>query len=297
LANAVWVQSGYSLIDGYRDLLRELCDVEDARVDFRGDPIRASRTINNWTGAKTGGRISSVVGPDDFSEWSKLVLSSALYFRASWRNPFLKESTRDGSFRVGPNRSVTIPMMHEHSYAEDFGYAENDAWQMLRIACAADEFSMIVLLPKRWNGLNNVEESLAPQTLESWIKMLRVPEEIDVELPKFTIAARMSIKNVLSRLGMPGAFTDSADFSGINGKANDLCLSDAIHATFIDVNETGIEAAAALGYISPDSFGGEPPSFHADHPFLFLVRDNRSGCILFLGRVVDPTPSSERHGS
>ena len=292
LANALWVQSGYSILGEYQLLLKDLFDIEDARVDFKGDPDLASRTINEWTSRKTGGRISRVIDSRDLPPRTKLLLSSALYFRASWQKPFQHQLTSDGAFRVGVSKSVTVPMMHDHSYSKDFPYCENGDSQMLQIACAGGEFAMIVILPRKWNGFTDLETSLTSKGLETWINSMHAPEEIDVVLPKFLIAAQTSLKEALSKLGMSRAFQGDADFSGINGKPNDLFISDAVHATTIDVNEEGIEAAASLGYISPDAFGGEPISFHADHPFLFLIRDNRSGCILFVGRLNDPTATA-----
>jgi serpin B len=129
---------------------------------------------------------------------------------------------------------------------------------------------------------------LRTDLLETWIKEKHAPEDIDIMLPRFRFNKRFSLKEALAGLGVRQAFTETADFSGINGKSHDLFLGDVVHAATIDVNEKGIEAAAAVDSISADAFGDEPVSFHADHPFVFLVRDNRTGCILFLGRVADP---------
>jgi serpin B len=211
-----------------------------------------------------------------------------MYFRASWRKPFLAEITRDESFRVGPVDRVTVPMMHEHSYAKDYDYFGDDTLQVLEVSCAGGQYALDVLLPRRWDGLPDLEASLRPQALESWIMGMKAPEEIDIALPKFLISSRVSLKEALAKLGVRLAFEEVADFSGVNGKSNDLFLADVIHAATIDLNEKGIEAAAALEYLVPDAFGDVPVSFHADHPFVFLVRDRRSGCILFLGRLVDP---------
>jgi serpin B len=120
---------------------------------------------------------------------------------------------------------------------------------------------------------------------------------MDIQVPKFRFNTRFSLKDALARLGVRQAFdVGRADFSGINGKTSDLFLCDILQAAMIDVHEKGIEAAAAVEYISADSYGGEPVTFHADHPFVFVVRDNRTGCILFLGRLVDPAPSAGADG-
>jgi serpin B len=148
---------------------------------------------------------------------------------------------------------------------------------------------MVVLLPRKIDGLADLEAALTPDALNSWWPRFRRPEEIIIALPKYRIRANVTLNRLLSEMGMPLAFDTQADFSGANGKNHDLFLSTVRHATFLDVNEEGIEGAAAMDFISPDSFGEEAIVFRADHPFLFLIRDTRTGCILFLGRVVNPT--------
>lgn len=297
LADSLWIQSGYSVRDDYQSLLSDLFGIKDNRVDFRRDPVAACQTINQWTGVQTGGRIAQVMSPESLPAQTKLVMSICLYLRATWQKPFLEQSTRDELFRVGRIEQVRVPMMHEHSYAADFDYWENGTLQALEIASAGGDCRILILLPKASDGLDCVERSLRPELLDSWIKKKHAPEEIDIQLPRFRFNSRFSLKESLAELGICQAFESTADFSGINGKSNDLFIQDIVHAATIDVNERGIEAAAAVEYISPDSIGAEPVSFHADHPFVFLVRDNRTGCVLFLGRLADPTPSAGTGGS
>jgi serpin B len=288
-ASGLWIQAGYSLGKDYRSLSKDLFGVEDARVDFRADPEGACPTINAWARAQTGGRIDRVITPESLSLHTKLVLAIALYLRASWQRPFLEQSTRNESFRVGQFRWVAVSTMHEHSYVKQFDYFGNETLQALELSCAGGDHAMVILLPRRWNGLAELEMSLGPKPLDSWIKGMRAPEEIDITLPRFLLSGQVSLTESLAKLGMRLAFEGIADFSGINGKSHDLFLSDVLHAATIDVNGKGIEAAATVGYISPDAFGDEPVSFHADHPFVFLIRDKRTGCILFLGRLADPS--------
>jgi serpin B len=285
----LWVQSGYSIRDDYRSLLAQVSGIEETRVDFRTDAASACIRINEWAQTHTGGKITRVISPALVHPKTKLVLSVCLYVRASWRKPFWEGGTRNEQFRIGPNESVAVPMMHEHSYVKDFNYWTDDLLQMLEVTSAGGECSFIVLLPRTWNGLDALEESMTLDRLESCIKEKYAPEEMDVKLPRFAVTARLSLKDALAGLGVRRAFEPSADFSGINGKQNDLFVWDVLHAATVDVNERGIEAAAAVDFVTPDAFGDEPVSFHADQPFVFLVRDNRTGCILILGRLANPT--------
>ena len=179
--------------------------------------------------------------------------------------------------------------MNDHSHSIVHGYYDGGSFQALELPCGSGgELAMVVLLPRENDGLAELETALTPEALDSWWPRFRRPEEIIIALPKYRIHADLALKRLLTELGMPLAFGGQADFSGINGKSRDLFLSAARHATFLDVHEEGIEAAAAMDALSPDAYGEEPPTFRADHPFVFLIRDTRSGCILFLGRVVNP---------
>jgi serpin B len=297
LADSLWIQKGYAIRDEYQSLLADQFGIEDMHVDFRGDPVSACRRINQWTAAQTGGRITEVIFPESIPPPTKLVMSICLYLRANWRMPFCEESTQNQLFRISRTEGKQVPMMQMHSYTSDFAYWEDRAMQILEMSSAGGEFGFMILLPKSADGLDRMERSIRPEVIDTFIKAKRTPEEMDVQLPRFRSNNRFSLRDSLGRLGVRQAFDGRrADFSGINGKSSDLFLCDVIHAAMIDINEKGLEAAAAVEYISADSFGDVPVSFHADHPFVFLVRDNRTGCILFLGRLADPTPSAGADG-
>ncbi len=149
---------------------------------------------------------------------------------------------------------------------------------------------MAILLPKQVEGLGDLEATLTPAALDALWPKLKAPHEITISLPRFRLRTSREIKPVLGELGLSRAIVqERADFSGIKGKSADLFVTTATHETFLDVNEEGIEAAAFTGVISADSDGGDQPAVVVvDHPFLYLIRDTRSGCIVFLGRVVNP---------
>jgi serpin B len=283
------VEDGYPLLDSYQGLLRRVFALEGNRGDFRGQSGEACRLINGWTGERTGGKITDVLRPEDLHPRTRMVLTTALYFRANWREAFWRKLTRTEPFHITPGKMVDVPMMNDHSYAEVHGYFDGDSFQALALPCGSGgEFEMVVLLPRRTDGLSGLEATLTPESLDRWRAEFRQPEEIIIALPKYRLSNTVSLNRLLSEIGMPLAFDPLANFSGINGKSADLFLAATAHSTLIDVNEEGIEAAAEMHAISPDAYGEEPPVFRADHPFVFLVRDTRSGCILFIGRVVNP---------
>ncbi len=146
----------------------------------------------------------------------------------------------------------------------------------------------MVLLPKKLGGLAEFEKSLRADRLAGWLGRMR-PEEVRISLPRFKMTAEYRLNGVLSQMGMKSAFTREADFSGMNGRT-DLYLSLVMHKAFVEVNERGTEAAAATGIVAePKSAPARPvPVFRADHPFVFLIRDTRTGSILFMGRLTDP---------
>ena len=288
-ANAVWIKEGYSLLDSYRATLKDVFALDGDRVGFPGRPEEACRLINAWTESQTGGKIGGMLRPADLPARTRLILTNALDFRANWKQKFERERTVQAAFHVAPDETIDVPMMNDHSHVIVHGYYDGGSFQALELPLGSGgEFAMVVLLPRKHDALADLEATLKPETLDSWQPRFRRPEEIIIALPKYRIRAEATLNRPLAELGMSLAFEPEADFSGMNGKSHDLFLHAARHATFLDVNEEGIEAASAMDAPFPDAFGEEPPVFRADHPFVFLIRDTRSGCILFVGRVVNP---------
>jgi serpin B len=300
LADAVWFQEAYPIEGAYRAALRDVFAVDDERlVDFSGDPEQGARRINAWIAARTGGKIAGSLTPEAVAQPTKMVVTSAIYFRGEWGVPFRVEATRDAPFHVSRSEAVTVPMMNQHSYIKSHGYADLGSYRVVSFPCGRGAFAMIIFLPRRIDGLVELEASLTPESLEAIWPRLKYPEEIDISLPRFRLSTSRALVPALRKLGIAGAFDRSrADFSGINGKTNDLFVASATHDTYLDVNETGIEAAASTDIISVDAFGeDQPPVVVIDHPFFYLVRDSRSGCIVFMGRVVNPVGMLHHDGT
>jgi serpin B len=287
VANSLWPQKGHAFLPGYLDLCKTDYGVTVTPLDFIGAAEAARQTINAWVEDKTNRKIQELLKPGILNEATRLVLVNAIYFKGNWSSQFDRQLTKAGSFHVSAGKTVEAPIMQA---AREFRYAESPEAQALELPYAGDDLSMLVLLPRDTGSLAAFERSLSPDKLYAWIRNLR-SRDVQLWLPKFKMTSEFSLNQTLAALGMTDAFTDHADFSGMDGTKN-LFISAVVHKTFVEVNEEGTEAAAAtgVGMLTADVPVPEGPVvFRADHPFLFLIRDNRTGSILFLGRIVDPT--------
>jgi len=284
VANALWGEKGYGFLDDFLKLTQQHYGAGLTELDFVAAAEQARGTINAWVQKQTRDKIKDLIKPGVITDLTRLVLTNAIYFKGKWAEQFDKSATQEAPFSVTETEKVTAPMM---SLKGDFGYMGDDSLQALEMPYAGGELSMLVLLPKSPAGLAEIEKSLTPKSLAGWILALRT-QEVQVCLPRFKMTGEFSLAETLRSMGMSEAFTDKADFSGMDGK-RDLVISAVVHKAFVDVNEEGTEAAAATGVIIGSiSVKPPPPVFRADHPFLFLIRHEPTGAILFLGRVADP---------
>ncbi len=283
VANALWPQQGYPLRAEFLALMKQCYGVSISAVDY-GEAEVARRTINTWVEEKTGGRIKELVLPGVLHALTRLALVNAVYFKGSWANRFDQHLTRDAQFWVTPTDQVRTPMM---SLVHEFGYGQVGGLQILELPYVGSDLSMVVLLPAEIDGLAELEERLTAQNLARWTKNLS-STEVEVFLPKFEITLPFRLDEELKSMGMVDAFGDSADFSGMAG-SRDLAIGAVLHKAFVAVDEQGTEAAAATAVeVTLKMLPLPSPIFRADHPFVFLIRENGTGSILFLGRVVNP---------
>lgn len=287
-ADALWAQRDASFLPSYLTLVQSSYGAALHQVDFKTVPDAVRIAINQWADKQTNGKIQNLLAPGTVRPSTRLILTNAIYFKSAWRDPFDIHATRPGSFHLSPTQTVQAPLMH---HSASYQYYDGDTFQMLDLPYKGNELSMIVLLPRAIDGLPALEESLTASALASWHDKMRSAQRVIVTFPRFTMTNQFELSSTLARMGMPQAFSNAADFSGMDGK-RDFMISAAIHKAFIDVNEAGTEAAAATAItMMAMAMRQEPPPivFTADHPFLFLIRENLSGNILFLGRVTDPT--------
>ncbi|NMC89266.1 MAG: serpin family protein, partial [Methanomicrobiales archaeon] len=274
-ANALWAEKTHLFLPEYVDVARRWYGADAINLDFINDPEGSRATINRWVEEKTEEKIPDLLPRGSIDALTRLVITNAIYFKGTWADQFDPEKTREEEFRIGPGEVVTVQMMQRADTT--YGYSETDTLQVLEMPYAhgsGSELSMLILLPKEDN-LTAAEEALGA------IDDLRQPlgkQRVDVFFPKFTLDVGYSLPEMLAEMGMPTAFTDGADFSGMDG-TRDLSISDVVHKAFVDVNEEGTEAAAATGVVvGPVS---APPTavpvFRADHPFVFLIMEKDSG--------------------
>jgi serpin B len=295
VANALWMQQGYTFLDDFLKVTKDHYGAGLNTVDFVNGSEQARQTINQWVEQQTQNKIENLVQPGVLSKYTRLVLTNAVYFRGDWQTQFGKARTEEDDFHVTPTEKVRVPLMHREG---EFNYFDGGTFQALEIPYSGKELSMIVFLPNAVDGLPAFEQSMAATTVEEWIGKLRPTADVQVNLPKFKVTAQFQLNDVLSRMGMRQAFDSRmAAFNGMAPsemlKREPLYISAVIHKAYVDVNEEGTEAAAATASLEAHAtaiVAGEhpPPVFRADHPFVFVIRENRTGSILFMGRVTDP---------
>jgi serpin B len=282
VANSLWPQKKYDFLPEFLVLTKEYYGVEITPVDYVNATEAARLVINEWVETKTDKKIIELIPPGILNALTCLVLATAIYFKGDWACQFDEQLTRDAPFHVSATKSVTVPMMNQ---TREMRYAKRDGLQILELPYAGDDLSMIVLLPDKIKEVEELEAALTTERLDIWTAKLR-ETEVNVFLPKFKTSSAFDLSRKLQVMGMPDAFSD-ADFSGMDGMKW-LFIAAVLHKAFVDVNEEGTEAAAATAVIMSRAAPILPDNFRADHPFVFLIRDNVTRSILFLGRVVNP---------
>ena len=286
-ANALWAQKDFTILDDYVARLKRDYASAVFPVNFVGDADAARQEINAWVEQRTNQKIRDLLPAGSVDALTRCVLTNAIYFKGKWANAFTPDSTTEEPFWVTPDTSVPAPMMRQQT---PFEYGETTSAQMLRLPYAGEEVSLLIVLPKAKDGLGRFERQLTAATLTELRQEITM-REVEVFLPKFSIMSEFSLAETLQGLGMTDAFSDRADFSGIE-PTKQLRVTNVAHKAFIDVNEEGTEAAAATGVTFGVTSVQEPqpvPVFRADHPFWFAIQENRSGSILFMGRVANPS--------
>jgi serpin B len=285
VANALWGQKDFGFLPDFINLTENDYGAGLRQVDFIKATEAARKIINDWVEDKTQQKIKELLKPGVLDADTRLVLTNAIYFKGLWASQFKKANTRDDKFKTSATETVQVAMMHQTG---DFPYFENNDMQMVQLPYEGKDLSMIVVLPKKVDGLAALEKQVTAASFTGWIGKL-ASQEVILALPRFKMTSEFSLKDVLSDLGMPTAFIPGkADLTGMNGTGPRLFISAVVHKAFVDVNEEGTEAAAATAVIVQATSARVTPVFRADHPFVFLIRDNRSGSVLFLGRVADP---------
>lgn len=281
--NAIWGQKGYTFQQPYLDILAQDYGAGLRILDFKQSPEPSRITINNWVSDQTNNKIKDLLPQGVIDSLTRLVLTNAIYFNATWASPFKKESTSEGQFTLLDNSKVTVPMMKQTA---SFNYAAGDNYQAVELPYSGRELSMVILVPKS-GQFTSFENSLNASRLATTLSDMKT-NQVSLAMPKFKYDSSFTLKDTLSAMGMPVAFTDAADLSGMTGN-RDLIIKEVVHKAYVAVDEAGTEAAAASGVVvGTTSMPASPVELTLDRPFIFLIRDMKTGTVLFLGRVMNP---------
>ena len=302
-ANAFWVRDDLTLNPQFRaDLEREASGAFNT-VDFGSNAEGARQEINGWVARETNDRIKELIGRGVLDQLTAAVLVNAIYWKADWLTRFYEGATKEEPFFLVDGEEITTDLMNLRS---EFRGIKRGSVKLLDMPYAGEEVSMVAILPEKPGGLAKLEDGLTPRKLERWLDALDEAEPYDTVLtfPKMSLDWNADIKSVIEGMGAPLPFSKNANFDRMatfpQESLPDWCglkITNIIHQANIDVDEAGSEAAAATAVVmggvmvTSARIGPPPPPpfiFRADHPFMFLLRDKRTGAILFMGRMVDP---------
>ena len=290
LANSLFVQNGFHVNEEFLQMLKMYFNAEVNHVDFSQN-VAVANSINKWVENYTNSLLKDLVSPEDFDGVTNLALINAVYFKGNWKSQFRPENTRTFSFTKDDESEVQIPMMYQQGefYYGEFSDGSNEAggiYQVLEIPYEGDEISMMLALSRQEVPLATLEPLLKAQLIEEWANSVK-KQKVEVYLPRFTVEQEIDLKDILKALGVTEIFIKDANLTAMSDK-KELFLSKAVHKSCIEVNEEGSEAAAASGMIAISRMAVLYPQVIVDHPFLYLIRNRKSGIILFMGRVMNP---------
>ncbi|XP_069074131.1 serpin B6-like isoform X2 [Pleurodeles waltl] len=292
IANRLFGEKSYSFNTGFLDSCNKFYLSELEQVDFQQEYEAARGQINSWVEGKTEGKIQNLLGQGTLDSLTKLVLVNAIYFKGNWADQFKKDHTKEMPFRINKNETKPVQMMFRKG-KYPMTYIGEQQTKIIELPYEDKELSMIVMLPDDINddstGLEKLERQLTHEKFADWTKPeTMTSREVDLYLPRFQLEENYDLKSSLASLGMHDAFDMvKSDFSGMSDR-NDLVLSKVVHKAFVDVNEEGTEAAAATAAIMTVECISIVQRFMVDHPFLFFIRHNKTGNILFCGRFCSP---------
>jgi serpin B len=288
VVNTTWMQKDETFLPAYLDVLAEHYGAGVNLLDFITNAEGSRKTINAWVEAKTEDRIKELIPMGVINAATRLVLTNAVYFNAAWRTPF-SATVASAPFKRLDGSSVNVPMMRQPETG--FPAATGAGWTAVALPYQDERLSMLLVVPDE-GKFDTVEASLNAVTLAQMVAGL-APRTVTLQMPRFKFETAASLKELLQALGMNRAFEPGvADFSGMDGTMS-LYIQAVLHKAFIAVGEKGTEAAAATAVVVGRTSAPLDVLFlTADRPFLFFLRDEPTGAILFLGRVLDPSQTS-----
>ena len=293
VANRLFGEKDYDFRATFLDLVKTNYHAPFEPMDFVHDSAGATKTINDWVAEQTKQRIQNLIPSGALDDLTRLVLVNALYFKASWADPFMEHATKPMPFHPGGGNAVDVPTMNA---IKNYGYVKTNGVTVLTIPYRWGDLQLLVILPDDVDGLAKVEAGLTAKQLSGWANLPSVL--VNLSLPKFKIEPpTLPLGEALQALGMTSAFDKprgSANFDRMAPRRPDdyLYISRVFHKTFMSVDEKGTEAAAATTVVmatwSAIMRPHEPVEVKVDHPFIFAIQHQASGACLFLGHVANP---------
>lgn len=284
--NAYWYQTGYEFLPEYEAVLKSSYSASGKTADFRTVPEKARAAVNDWTAKQTGGRISDIFEQGSLTQLTRLTMLSGVYFKGKWKNSFSSDGTSEQDFFLASSETVKAQLMSSVKPVK-INYYEDEEVQVAGLDYLGGGLRMLAILPAPGKSAADLGRSLSLEKLAGLREALssRI-EPVILYLPRFKFSSTWDLAAGLSALGMPLAFTENADLSGMTGRKG-LFLQKAVQKVFVEVDEEGAVPAkdAKAGRAKR---GKKPPVFRADRPFVFLIEEKRTGLILFMGRLEDP---------
>jgi serpin B len=280
IANSIWYRNDFEVLQSFIDINQQYYNAQVNPLDFN-DPASVD-VINNWVDANTNHKIPSIIY--QIQPENVMFLINAIYFKGTWKYTFETANTTDQPFYMEDGTMITTPVMKQKDV---FGYFENELMQVLKLPYGSEKFNMIIFLPAVSHTVNDIIAELNPSNWTLWLNDFTTSDSVNVYLPKFKFSYEITLNDILKNMGMSIAFSDFADFTGINPAGN-LFISNVKHKSFVEVNEEGTEAAAAT--VVEISFTSVPEEKYviADRPFVFIITEKATSAVVFIGKVAQP---------
>ena len=282
IANSIWYRQEWTVEELFLNLCRTYFNAEVRGMDF--SDLNAPNIINGWVDENTNGKIKEIVdAPID--PLTMMFLINAIYFKGTWTYEFDKSKTRDDLFTLQDGSKKACKMMIQ---SNDFQYFENADFQAIDLPYGDGGFRMTIFLPRMEKNIVELIVELSAENWDLWMNSFS-KQQGTLELPRFKLEYKKKLNDVLNALGMGIAFDGQADFTKMY-RPGGLFISEVKHKTFVDVNEEGTEAAAVTSVeMRFTSIGPSGFTMRVDRPFIFVIRENQSNTMLFIGKIVEPT--------
>eukprot|EP00252_Welwitschia_mirabilis_P027084 TRINITY_DN9163_c0_g1_i1.p1 TRINITY_DN9163_c0_g1~~TRINITY_DN9163_c0_g1_i1.p1 ORF type:complete len:397 (-),score=75.74 TRINITY_DN9163_c0_g1_i1:214-1404(-) len=292
--NGIWVEKSMQLKPAYVTAVNKYYSTEAQIADFVNEPNEVRTTANKWASEQTKGRVQELLPDGSIDKNTRMILANALYFLGTWKKQFDSSVTKDDKFHQLNGETIQVPMMTTRK--KQFIKRVNDC-KILRLPYLSGQdkrsFSMYFLLPDKLDGLPDLEKTINMNFIQNHLSQ---GQEVDVksfQLPKFKLSFSLEASEILKQLGLVAPFTDEADFTEVvdSPTGSNLFISNVFHKAFVEVNEKGTEAAAASAatiQLRSLQFTVTEEDFVADHPFMFVIKEDVTGVVLFIGHVLNP---------